>query len=385
MQSMRVFSIPREIRYNESILSSMESIISLYKAIIRFVRHHWLTTAFLLGFILDNLTLTRVDQVFDNVVLLSYVILAMISIMLLYAGIAERYGERTNLFLKSKAPILMQYAFGGLLSGMLIFYGRSSSIADSWPFLCVLLGVIYGNETIKDRSGRMVYNLVIFFTGLFAYVVLIVPVVLGKMGPLIFVGSGALALTIMYLFFQILEKIVPNFIELQKRSVVFFIGLIYITLNFLYFTNIIPPIPLSMKHVGIYHNVVHLENGGYELTHETQEWWSTNKDSDNVFHYSKGDSIYCYASVFAPARLAIDVYHRWEYYDEAKGDWVEHGRYQYSIEGGRGEGYRGYTSIANFREGEWRCTVETERGQVIGRETFTVASGVRAPLTTRKE
>lgn len=363
----------------------MDVLVELFKAFRTYVRHHWLTAAFILGFIIDNVTLTRVDQLFDNVILLTYVLLAMLSIVLLYAGIAERFGERTSAFVRKWSPILMQYAFGGLLSGMLIFYGRSGSLPESWPFILFMVAIIYGNETIKDRAQRLVYNLIIFFFGLFAYMVLIVPVLLGKMGPLIFVGSGVLALIVMFLFFGLIEKIVPNFVRLQKRSVVFFVGLVYLTFNVLYFANVIPPIPLSLKHVGVYHSVVRYEDGSYELTYEKPRWWEWYRDSDSAFHYGPGTNVYCYASVFAPSRLATEVYHRWEYYDEAAGEWREHGRYAYPIFGGRGEGFRGYTLISNFREGTWRCTVETERGQVIGREEFTVASGPERELVTRRE
>ncbi len=357
----------------------------MYKKVHRFVTHHWLTAAFLFGFILDNLTLNRVDQLFDNIVLFSYVVLAMVSIVLLYAGTAEKFSEKVNIFLKTKSPILMQYAFGGLLSGMLIFYGRSGSLVDSWPFLLIILGVIYGNETIKNRGQRLVYNLVIFFIGLFAYVVLVVPVILGKMGPWIFFASGLLALGIMYLFLELIAKIIPNYLELQKRNLVFIIGILYVTLNILYFTNSIPPIPLSLKHVGMYHNVSHDVNGVYTLQYEKPKWWEWYRNSDSTFHYANGEHIYCYASVFAPARLSTKIYHRWEYYNESLGNWEDHGRIAYDIQGGRGEGYRGYTEIENYREGKWRCIVETERGQIIGKETFTVASGVRAALVTRTE
>jgi hypothetical protein len=364
----------------------MEFLIRTYKRSRSFLDHHWLTVAFLLGFIVDNLTLNRVDQLFDNVVLFSYVILAMLSIVLLYAGIAERFSERVSRFFRTKSPILMQYAFGGLLSGMLIFYGRSGSLADSWIFLAIIIGFIYGNETIKDRAGRLVYNLVIFFIGLFAYTVLVVPVVLGKMGPWVFIGSGLLALLIMYVFFGFLERVVPNFVRLQKRSVVFFVGLVYLVLNGLYFTNSIPPIPLSLKHVGVYHNVVKHEDGTYALTYEKPEWWEWYRVSDSKFHYRSSEGIYCYASVFAPSRLATEIYHRWQYYDEAAGKWKDHGnRLAYSISGGRGEGYRGYTEIENYREGAWRCIVETERGQVLGKETFEITSGVRGEMVTRTE
>lgn len=362
--------------------TSMNFLVQVYKVVSRFVRNHWLTVAFLLGFIVDNLTLNRVDQIFDNVLLSSYVLLAMLGILLLYAGIAERFNERTNIFLKRNAPLLIQYAFGGLLSGMLIFYGRSGSFEDSWPFILMLVGVIYGNETVKDRSRRLVYNLSIFFVGLFAYMILIVPVLLGKMGPIVFIGSGFLSLLIMYGFFSILSKIIPNFIQLQKRHTVFFIGLVYVTLNVLYFTNIIPPIPLSLKHVGVYHHVSKNEDGTYKLSYEKAKWWEWYRNSDSTFHYSSGEDVYCFASVFAPSRLSAKIYHRWEYYDTDAGKWIEHGKYPYAINGGRGDGYRGFTKISNYREGKWRCVVETERGQIIGKESFVIASGVKGELVT---
>src|SRR5688500_13422287 len=84
-------------------------------------RRHWLTFAFLFGFIVDYLTLNRVDQVFDNIVLAWYVFLAMGSILILYSASAERLPERAIPYTKRFAPLVAQYAFGGLLSGMLIF------------------------------------------------------------------------------------------------------------------------------------------------------------------------------------------------------------------------------------------------------------------------
>ncbi|MCA9366252.1 DUF2914 domain-containing protein [Candidatus Kaiserbacteria bacterium] len=349
-------------------------------------KHHWLTLAFILGFVVDNLTLNRVDQLFDNLVLLAYVLIAMGSIIYLYAGIASKMPESWVPYSRKYAPLLIQYAFGGLLSGMLIFYGRSGSWSESWPFLLLILGVIYGNETIKDRSSRLIFNLAIFFVGLFSYVVLVIPVVTGHMGPWIFVGSGLLALIIMQGFIRVLRWIVPNFINLHLKSIVFTVGCIFAGLNFLYFTNIIPPIPLSLKEVGIYHSVVRFDNGDYQVSYEKGPWWRFWKQSDTVFHPTAGGNIYCFAKVFAPTRLSTDIYHSWDYYDEEKEEWVQHLRLSYPISGGRSSGYRGYTFIENFREGEWRCSVETERGQVLGQEKFTVDySGQVGELETRVE
>lgn len=339
------------------------------------ISHHWLTLMFIFGFLNDFLLLNKVDSVIDNVILLLYVLLAMCSILSLYAATAGKLPERWNDRVRKYSQMVMQYAFGGLFSGMLIFYGRSSSLLDAWPFLLIFAAAIYLNETVKDRTGRLVVTIAMFFIGLLSYMVLLIPVLTGKMGDLVFIGSGFLALLIIYGLLRALRLIIPNFLALHMRQLVFVIGTIYAIMNFLYFTNIIPPIPLSLKDVGIYHSVVRFDDGNYQLKYEPGSWWQFWKRSDNVFHPTSGDNVFCFASIYAPARLSTDIYHRWEYYDENKGEWVTQSRLRYYISGGRASGYRGYTQIGNYFPGKWRCTVETERGQLLGRERFTIEEG----------
>ena len=120
--------------------------IRLLKILFEKHRQHFLTVAFIFGFIVDNLTLTRVDQLFDNAILLTYVFLAMGSLLFLYAGSAGKFNEKTNSALRRYAPLVTQYAFGGLFSGMLIFYGRSGS----WMVSCG-----FAVEVIGPRDGRL--------------------------------------------------------------------------------------------------------------------------------------------------------------------------------------------------------------------------------------
>ncbi|MFM2381587.1 MAG: hypothetical protein RLZZ76_354 [Candidatus Parcubacteria bacterium] len=349
-------------------------------------KEHFLTVSFFFGFIIDNFTLNRVDQLFDNFLLSSYVTLAMFSLVLLYTASAGKFPETWNTTIREYSPLLTQYAFGSLFSGMLIFYGRSGSWLVSWPFFLIILLVIYGNETIKDRVQRLLYNLGMLFIGLFSYVVLIVPVLLGEMSAVVFVGSGILALIIMLTFVRVLTAVVPRFISLHQRSIIFLIGVIFAGFNFLYFANLIPPIPLSLKDIGVFHSVVRFEDGSYQLSYEKGKWWQFYRKSDDVYHPSSVGNIFCFAKVFAPTTIDIDIYHTWDYYDEVQGKWVEHARVSYPILGGGDGGYRGYTLIKNYRDGKWRCSVETQRGQVLGRETFTVdSSSDPAELTTRRE
>jgi len=350
----------------------------------RFVEHHWLTLAFVFGFLNDFLLLNQVDNLFDNLILLFYVVLAIISIVLFYTAVAGKLSDKWNEKMLTYASIAIQYSFGGILSGMLIFYGRSASFGDGWPYLLLIAVIIYLNERVTKKSGRLVLMLSIFFPALFSYMVLVVPVLLGEMGDLIFIGSGLLALLIIGVLVFILKLIIPNFMALQMRMIVFSIGCIYAGMNFLYFFNIIPPIPLSLNDVGIYHSVIRFENGQYQLKYEAGKWWQFWKRSDDVFHPSIGDNAYCFANVFAPTRLSTEIYHHWEYYDTTLNKWMTHARIPYPIHGGRQDGYRGYTQIGSYREGKWRCSVETERGQVLGREVFQIDDSLKtSELVTR--
>lgn len=339
----------------------------------RFVSRHWLTIAFLLGFVTDFLLLNRVDDTFDNFVLFTYVVLATSSLVLFYSGVAEKWGERFSKLLRRFMPGLMQYSFGGLLSGMLIFYGRSSDLIVSAPFLLLIIGVILANELVQKRSDRLLYNLVVYFIGVFSYSVLIVPVLLGEMGDVIFVGSGLLALGVIFFLLKILSRIIPHYMILEKRPTVFTIASLYVLFNFLYFVNIIPPIPLSLTELSVYQGVERTSTGGYRITKEELPWWREMLVMvPPVFSPLPGGGAYCFARVYAPTNLKTDIVHRWEYYDEVQGEWVTRFTQPYPITSENKNGYRGYTVSNNLVDGKWRCGVETKRGQVLGRETFVV-------------
>jgi hypothetical protein len=352
-----------------------------HKKIIVWIKKHWLTFSFVLGFFTDLMLLNQIDNLADNLILLFYATLATSSLLLFYIGIAQRVPDWFARKLARFMPTLMQYSFGGLLSGMLIFYGRSGDLLTSAPFLLIILAVIFGNELVHKRSDRLVYHLALYFIGIFSYIVLVLPVLFRAMGDLMFVLSGLVALIFVTIVIQLLHRIVPNFMAANTRRVVLVIGAIYASLNILYFTGVIPPIPLSLKHIEVVHMVVPVNNT-YRLTTENQPWYRELPFMSTVLH--PGSSLACFARVYAPTRLSTEIYHRWEYKD-SKGEWVERARVKYPIAGSNKGGYRGYTTISNVPPGVWRCSVETGRGQVLGRSTVKVESGKAENPVTRIE
>jgi hypothetical protein len=338
------------------------------QSIVRLVQHHWLTLGFILGFLTDAMLLNRIDDTFDNFVLLFYVVLATVSLWFFYIGVAERGPAFLARLFNRYAPLAMQYAFGGLLSGMLIFYGRSGDWLASAPFLLIIIAVIFGNELIGKRSNRLLYHLTFYFIGLFSYVLLVIPVLTGKMGIGIFLLSGVVALGIVTIVVQVLYRIIPHFMALNTRRIIVTIGFVYITFNVLYVTNAIPPIPLSLTELSVVQSVETVSSSvrkSYRVVYEEQSWYQQLPFTRPVLHPT-GDSIACFARVYAPTKLETKIYHQWQY-KNAAGSWVDHSRIGYQISGSNANGYGGYTRISNFFPGEWRCSVETERGQVLGR------------------
>ena len=342
--------------------------------ITKFLKAHWLTVSFFLGFITDFLLLNQIDNLVDNLILFFYVTTATFSLWLFYVGAAKRGPRFLHHLFYRYAPLLMQYSFGGLLSGMLIFYGRSGDLIASFPFLLLIFLVILGNEFVAKRSDRLVYQLTLYFIGLFSYVVLVVPVLIGKMGDGIFIFSGLLALVLVTFVVQVLFRIVPNFMALNVKKVILSIGFVYILFNVLYFTALIPPIPLSLTKLEVVQKVDSFSNSSglktYRLVYEKQPWYRRLPFVDSVIHPVYG-SVSCFARIYAPTKLSTKVYHRWEYQD-TNGDWQTKQVIDYRIKGSNRKGYGGYTKIGKFWSGKWRCQVETERGQVLGRKEFRI-------------
>ena len=348
-----------------------------HTTLFRSVSRHWLTIAFLLGFVTDTILLNRVDDIFDNFVLLAYVLLATSALLLFYVGVAERGPAFMARFFRRYAPVLMQYSFGGLLSGMLIFYGRSGDWLANAPFLLFIVAVIIGNELVGKRSDRLMYHIALYFVGLFSYVVFVIPVLIGEMGSAIFILSGLISLVLVTFVIQVLFRIIPNYLAINTQRIIFTIGLIYITFNVLYFTSLIPPIPLSLTTLEIVQSVETISAASvpkqYRITYEEQPWFRRLPLLKPVLHPT-GDTIACFAQVYAPMRLSTEIFQHWEYKD-TNGDWQEQSRIGYEIVGSNAQGYGGYTRISNFFSGEWRCSVETGRGQVLGREVVRLDVG----------
>jgi len=328
--------------------------------------------AMLFGFIVDSITLTRVDLPLDNLILLGYLFLIAISIFIINSDGSGLLRYKPLGTIVVWLPLVMQFAFGGLFSGFVVLYARSASIISSWPFLVILLILLIGNEFFRDRYHRLIFQLNIFFVAIFSYLIFAVPVLLNRIGPFIFILSGILSLFVIYLIIKAIASIAPWKIGAERNSIFLSILAIYAFFNFLYFANIIPPIPLALKDIVVAHNVQRLSANDVTVTFEPAPWYKFYRDFDSDFNRVGNERVYVYSAIFAPADLRTTIVHEWSHFNESQDKWIVRDKIQYQIFGGRDEGYRGFSFKTGLEEGKWRVAVKTKGGQSLGRTKFNI-------------
>ncbi len=347
------------------------------------------------GFTFDLIIAKRPDSLFDNVLLLFYLTVSATCIVFLNRQAQRKKLENQAAFdgKNSAEPLflllVMQFCFGGLASNLLILYGKSGSLGSSLLFIALLAGLLVGNEFLKNKYEQLRFNLAIYYIELLTYLVIAVPTfVTHAIGTGTFILSGILSLVIMVV---VLGLLFPSIWNGKLTRPVFGLGsmvlVIFAIFNVLYFANIIPPVPLSLKSAGIYHSVSSLDapNGSgaiYSATYEPKQWYEFWRDTADTFNVGEGQPAYCFSAVFAPGDLSTSIVHRWEYFYPQTKHWITTGVVKFPINGGRAEGYRGYSKKQVLAEGQWRCTVETASGQVISRITFTVKTSSSTPALT---
>jgi len=346
---------------------------------------HFSALALTSGLAVDSLTLRRIDLWAENAVILGFLVTAGLAILLMHlynTGWLKKvsfFGYEPFAHADWWLPLVMQFAFGGLFSVFLVFYGRSGAIAANWPFFLILIGLLVGNEIARRHYQKIYFNTIVWYTAVFAYTIFAVPLVVGHIGPVIFVISGMVSLAVIAAFVRLLKQISPEQIKASNIWIVS-VGSIFVRMNMLYFLNVLPPIPLSLEHTQIAHHVQRMPDSTYQVIHEKEPWYQPVVGSPTI-HLSPEKPVFFFSSVFAPTDLTTNVVHRWQYKKLEK--WVTASEISFPVIGGRVGGYRGYSQKQNVFPGRWRVITATDDGRVLGQTTFTISfDGGTLPLTT---
>ena len=338
------------------------------------------------GFVFDALTLRRVDVFWDNFWVVAH--LAVVTFCAVWINLLDDAADENGMRPEADPHKLhfwlvniMQFFFGGLLSVYLVFYFRSGTIATSWPFLLVLALAFIANESLKRRFARLSFQITLLFLAFYTFAIYLMPMMLHRISTRVFLISGGVSVAAIGVILLILAAFSRRrFAGRNGWATLASIASILVIVNGLYFLNLIPPLPLSLKDADIYHSLVVNGPGNYTVTSEYQpasgiasvDFLARFFSLRETVHIRPGDSLTFYTAVFSPTALSTKIVHEWQYYDREKGQWITPDRIPLSVLGGRDGGYRTFSRVSGFVAGLWRVDVETPGGQAIGRFNFRV-------------
>jgi hypothetical protein len=338
---------------------------------------------FAAGFVFDMFTVGRIDSWLTIGQQLVYllVIMAVLLHMFYEQGSAPADLSGRGIFVRKYyeyRSAVVHFLLGALLNLYAIFYFKSSSLLVSFGFLGVLVAVLLANELKRIKSFGLPIKFVLLSLCFLSFSAGVVPVLVGYIGLWVFLLSILLGCVPLLAAVAWVRRKTPEKSLLARRQILVPLGGVVIGFLVFYLFRLIPPVPLSIPFMGVYHNVEKTE-AGYRLSHERPRWrfWH---NGDQDFVAQPGDKVYVFFRIFSPARFSDEVRMRWYWKDPARG-WTQHDEIPIRIVGGREQGFRGYGVKSKYQPGEWKVQVETTDGREIGRMYFDLTLVPEGPRT----
>lgn len=326
---------------------------------------------FLGGFVFDVFTLSDIDDPLSILQQIAYLLIIGSILFYDFLSDAQVWNPPQKGFVSkvwNYRQLILHFFLGSLLSIYSLFFLKSSSIFSSIIFVLSLMITMILNELKSIQESALNIKIALYVICVFCFFSLIIPVILGFVGWIPFLLSLVATFAFLFSAYKLLLKKIIDKNFLLKRliapgstmSAIFFL---------FYLFGWIPPVPLSIEKMGIYHKV-EKQDGAYVLFHE-RPWWKVWQSGDQDFKAEPGDKIYLFVSVFSPARFNDSVIVEWSIKYPKLG-WKISDKIPMRVTGGRKGGYRGSIVKQNFSDGEWRISVQTTDGRELGRTYFSV-------------
>jgi hypothetical protein len=149
----------------------------------------------------------------------------------------------------------------------------------------------------------------------------LVPVLFHRIGVDIFLYSGFISLGLIFFFLLILSRVSKEKFRNSKTYIYMSVVGVYVGINFLYFTNLIPPLPISIEDSGVYYSITRSDDGNYSARYKYLGLISHILFYPKVSIQEESD-IYAYSAVFSPTYFDTSVIHEWQHYDEVNKVWT---------------------------------------------------------------
>ncbi len=343
--------------------------------------------SFVGGFLFDIVTLDRIDSWFTIGQQVVYIVVIGIALMQMFfqEGRPERdvagMGSIKRAYFEYRNAIV-HFILGSLLSLYTLFFFKSSSLFVSFGFMAILVALLVVNESELFKKLGLSFKFALLSICILSFSASVVPVFIGSIGMLVFLAAMLVGCIPLAVINRRIRIHAPERTQQARRQILLPFGCVLVLFLTLYLFRLIPPVPLSIQHIGVYHGVER-QGDSFVLSHE-RPFWRFWDNGDQKFLAQPGDKVYAFFRIFSPARFADQVLMRW-YWKDGGGKWRLQDSIPINIVGGRALGFRGYGMKANYQPGAWKLQVETTDEREIGRVYFDLETVPAAPRTFETE
>jgi Protein of unknown function (DUF2914) len=340
---------------------------------------------FVAGFVFDIVTLERIDSSFAIGQQALYLVLIATALTQMFleqtgpAPLPDNMFVLKRWYYQSRTGIV-HFLFGSLLSLYTLFFFKSSSLLASFGFLVFLVLLLVANESSYFKSLGLQVKFAMLSLCVLSFFSYVVPIAAGSISVAIFLTSMALGSLPVVCIGGWIHIRRPALSRPATSQIHTPLGIVLLAFLVLYFFRVIPPVPLSIPFIGVYHAVERTEQE-FRLSHERPAWrfWH---NGDQAFVAQPGDKIYVFFRVFSPTRFSGAVVMRWYRKDEVRG-WTLQDSIPIKIVGGREQGFRGFGFKSKYQPGAWKVQIETTDSREIGRVYFDLELGPESPRSFR--
>lgn len=272
---------------------------------------------------------------------------------------------------------VMHFLLGTLLNAFMVFYFRASSGLSAFLFLVGLAALIFANELPRFRERGPIVRVMMLSFAVTSYLAYLLPVLWGELRSWQYVLAALIGSAATFGLWKVFVRFNQDPHWTFRRAVAPALAL-QGTLVVLYVAGVVPPVPLSLRHIGVYSNVTpeHGERGlTYHLEYEPASKLAPWREVAATFKAKAGAKAWVFVRIFAPARFHDEVAFAWEFDDPDKGWTPRGGPFRTRLSGGNEEGFRTFAYSTMGRPGTYRVRVLTADGREIGRTTFDFVEG----------
>lgn len=344
-------------------------------------KEHSTTMIFVVGFIFDIIMLPGIEHPLTRYIGLAHLCIVAVLIMVREIVVSNNSASKAEQRMYSLASFGISFSSGAALSFIFVYSIRGAAFLVSWPLLLLLFLCILANEFVATHDFRFTLDIGVLLIALLFYTIFNMPLLLKSQSDGVFAISIIVSVGISLLYLFLLQFTSESAGYEAPRTYALAIG-IPMFVGMLYFLNVIPAVPLSLKEAGVYHTIIHNEAGDFVASYE-EDTRLFKKYRTTTYHLSSSDNgVYFFSNIDTPAELTAPIAHVWEYYDAETKTWKESEKITFDIQGGRADGYRAFSKKENITEGLWRVTVKIGDNRIIGREKFIVKRSDQMKLIT---